>query len=121
MSSTEAVHLFSNGFEFECWRARNCDRCIKEPTCDLYDALFSDGLQPGLYQGQVLPETAARLGYTDEYEGVLGWPCLERRPGAPGDAIEETPAAREVRKAGGVMLPGFESVAVKSDGERYPS
>jgi hypothetical protein len=111
----EGIHIFSNGFEFRCWEERNCARCVKGsgpdqlPTCDLLAALFTDGLLDGLYQGQVLPETADRLGYTDEYLGVLGWPCKEREPGAPGQTPEPAPAQREMVKAGAAQLPGFEA------------
>lgn len=117
MSESRGIHLFSNGSEFECWEARNCARCVKESNCDLLSALFTDGLAEGLYQGQVTPETAARLGYTDEYIGVLGWPCKERR----ADAEPPTPAAREMRKAGADMLPGFDVVPVRTVDRGYPS
>jgi hypothetical protein len=110
----EGIHLFSNGTEFDIWESRNCSRCIKEPTCDLLNKLFTDGLEDGLYQGQVLPETAARLGYSDEYQGQYGWPCAERQ----AQADPPPPAAREMRKAGGVMLPGFDAVPTADTGEK---
>lgn len=107
MAAEIGVHLFSNGTEFEWWQARNCQRCVRESSCNLYDALFTDGLLPGLYQGQVTSETAARLGYTDAYLGVLGWPCAERQ----ADAEPVAPAAVEMVMAGADMLPGFEGAA----------
>ncbi len=58
-----------------------------------------------MYQGQVFPETAERLGWSDEYIGVLGWPCKEKR----ADNEPPTPAAVEMRNAGATLLPGFGS------------
>ena len=110
MSSTEAVHLFSNGTEFEIWEHNNCSRCVKEPTCDLLAALFTDGLAEGLYQGQVFPETAARLGYSEaEHGGMAAWPCKERR--ASGETAP--PAQHEVARAGTPLLPGLDEVPEK--------
>lgn len=115
---SDGIHLFSNGFEFECWTERNCDHCVKDiMTCDLVAALFDDSEIHGLPSGNVTTETAERLGYTDEYIGVLGWPCKERQT----DAEPPTPAAHEVRAAGAVMLPGFGDVAVKPVTRGYPS
>src|SRR5688572_19600475 len=101
----KGIHLFSNGTEWDIWEARNCRHCIKEPQCDLADAIFSDGVvTPGLYQGQVTPETAARLGYTDERVGILNSPCKERQ----ADAAPPTPAATQMKIAGAQPLPGFD-------------
>lgn len=112
--SDQGVHLFSNGFEFECWTERNCDRCVRFPNCDLLAALFTDGLAEGMYQGQVTPETAERLGYTDEYIGVLGWPCKERQ----AQDAPPAPAAVEMVKAGAEMLPGFDATTPPTTGAR---
>lgn len=112
------IHLFSSGFEWDNWQARNCDRCIKNPTCELQDAIFSDELIHDIPNGSVTPETAEALGYSDEYIGVLGWPCKERQT----DAAPPTPAAVEMKKAGVAQLPGFDDVPERpADGDRRPS
>lgn len=108
MSGTKGVHLFSNGFEHDCWDEANCCRCIKQPTCDLINRLFTDSIDHDLPNGNVTEETARRLGYTRDYLRVLGWPCAERQPGVPGEEPPPDPAAVEMRKAGAAALPGFE-------------
>ena len=115
--SEHGIHLFSNGSEFEAWRGRNCARCVKEPSCDLYNALFTDSLTHDIPNGNVTAETAERLGYTAACRGVLGWPCNERQADDGGPK----PAAHEVAQAGTDMLPGFDAVALKPDGARYPT
>ncbi len=106
MADSVGVHLFSSGFEWDNWEARNCDRCVKQSDCDLQDAFFLDSLDHGLPDGNVTLDTADRAGYSDEYIGVLGWPCKERttEPVAPSGPA---PAVVEMRKAGAAMLPGF--------------
>jgi hypothetical protein len=106
---SDGIHLFSNGFEGDCWQERNCDRCVKQDACDLQDALHQDSIIHDLPCGSVTLETASRLGYTDAYWNVLGWPCAERR----ADKEPPTPAATEMVKAGAGMLPGFADIAAK--------
>jgi hypothetical protein len=114
---SEDIHLFSNGTEWDIWESRNCDRCVKQGACDLADAIFDDSIVHDLEHGDVLPETAARLGYSEaEHGGTVGWPCKERR----ADAEPTTTAATEMVKSGADMLPGFEDVAPKPADRRYP-
>ncbi len=109
--SGEGVHIFSNGWEYDCWSSRNCDRCVKEPSCDLIDALFTDSLVENLPNGSVKQETADRLGYKPEYIGVLRWPCAEIEQGLPGEqsVAPPKPAAHVMRDAGAMTLPGLEA------------
>lgn len=116
---TEGIHLFSNGFEFDVWQGVNCNGCVKQPTCDLYDAIFTDPLTHGVPHGSVTQETAELLGYTSGYLGVLRWPCKARQ--IQGHEHFPKPAAHEVSSAGGTMLPGMEDVAVRPDERKYPS
>lgn len=99
---SEGIHLFSNGTEFEWWHEKNCGSCVKEPTCELYNALFTDSLTHGLPSGNVTAETAEALGYRPEYLGVLDWPCKARQTETP-----QPSGAREMAEAGAAMLPGF--------------
>lgn len=71
---SERVHIFSNGFEWDHWEAANCDRCVKEPTCDL----LRGGIAESFVSGDFAPATAARMGYTPDLSSTLGWPCKER-------------------------------------------
>lgn len=114
---TEGIHLFSNGFEWDHWQGRNCSRCVKRPTCDLYDAIFTDSEMTDIPNGSVTTATAERLGYSNAYAGVLAWPCKERQ----AEDMPPRPAAHEVSSAGGIMLPGFADVAVRPTERKYPS
>ena len=104
---TERIHLFANGYEYDNWEARNCDRCVKAPTaswggaCDLNDAITEAMVTDGTFA----PEIVARFGWKPEYHAVLGWPCKEFQ--AEGK-IEPKPAAREMADAGAAHLPGME-------------
>ncbi len=105
------IHVFSNGTEFDIWEHNNSSRCVKEPSCDILAALFMDGLEEGLYQGQVKPETAKRLGVPAD--GRERWWCLERQtetdePTWPPPLIEGEP----------VQLPGFDQVDEKPAEQR---
>lgn len=108
MSDNAGVHLFSNGFEFECWTEANCAQCPRDYlSCDLASALFDDSLTHDLPSGNVTEATAARLGYTEDFLGHLGWPCKERETVASWpDGVP--PAADEMAKAGATPLPGFD-------------
>jgi hypothetical protein len=88
---------WSNGTDWEIWEANNCDRCIKEPTCDLILAAFLNG---GL-----TAEMAERMGWKDEYEITGRWFCAERET----EPAPPKPAALEMAEAGAQQLPGFES------------
>lgn len=111
----ERIHLWSNGFEFDHFEARNCARCVKsgdlenEPSCDLYDAITEAMCGDGSFS----PEIVARFGWQEEYRAVLGWPCKEFQAEGP---IEPKPAAREMQEAGATMLPGFDVAPVPSGG-----
>lgn len=97
------VHIFSNGFEFRCWEAKNCDRCVKEPSCEI---IFGDGGigTSFLGDGMFSQEMADRMGYSAECIGVLGWTCAE----FSDVPIGPKPAAHVMRDAGALMLPGLE-------------
>jgi len=102
MSDQGTVHIFSNGFEFECWFARNCDRCVKEPTCDLLRG--DGGIVDSFLTGLFTQKAADRMGYSAECIGVLGWPCAEFSDVPTGPK----PAAHVMRDAGALTLPGLE-------------
>jgi hypothetical protein len=121
---SEGIHLFSNGTEFEIWEHNNCSRCVKEPTCDLLAALFTDGLAEGMYQGQVLPETAARLGYSEaEHGGRAGWLCKERQTHDTQPPAEQQPEPWPPPAVEGepVPLPGFDVPERPAERGGYPS
>lgn len=94
------VHIFSNGFEFECWAEANCDRCVLwDNGCPL-----AEGIVDAFIHGSFASEIAARMGFRPELKAVLGWPCAERRETPPTEAEI---AVREMRANGAAMLPGF--------------
>lgn len=113
---SKGIHLFSSGFEWDNFEARNCSKCVKEPTCDLILAMFGGGVINDLPVGSVTAEVAERLGWSDEYIGVLGWPCKERQ----ADAAPPTPAATAMKQAGASMLPGFDVPARPAEEGRRP-
>jgi hypothetical protein len=84
----ERVYVFSNGFEFDCWQERNCDRCAKNRSCDLFDAIMIGSAEDGL----VSQDISERMGYSDDLRFVLGWPCKEfvLAAAAPGAGQEGT-------------------------------
>ena len=80
---SESVSVFGNGFEYDNWHARNCERCAKgyiEPEgpyqCDIEEAVDV---------AEVSPALAERMGYYEkarvyDARGIpyLGWPCKKR-------------------------------------------
>lgn len=110
---SEGVHLFSNGFEFDCWTERNCTGCIvKVDMCPLIGRMFDDSIKYGLPSGNVTARTAERLGYSTEYIGHLGWPCKARKTQPDPRPSEASPAMRDMRRTGATPLPGFDAVPV---------
>lgn len=111
----EAIHLFSNGSEFDFWESGNCPGCVKRRTCDILDALFTDSITHDLPNGSVTPETAERIGYTHDRRNDLRWTCKERqeRSFEPPHEPAPSPAVREMRRAGAAMLPGLDQVPEK--------
>lgn len=100
MPDTERVHIWSNGTEFMIWEDNNCDRCVKEPTCELVygpggigEAFLGDGL--------LAATVAARMGHTGSAEFF----CRERQTEGP---VLPKPAAQEMAEAGAAMLPGLD-------------
>lgn len=87
---------WSNGTEWEIWEHNNCSRCVKEPTCDLIGDAF--------LHGGLTTETAARMGWKDEYDATRRWWCAELDVAQP----PPKPAARVMEDAGAVRLPGFD-------------
>lgn len=105
---SERSRLWSNGFEFENFEAKNCDRCVKgfnneenEPMCDLFDAIGDAMVGDGTFA----PEIVARFGWKEAYRAVLGWPCKEYQAEGP---ILPKPAAVEMERAGAARLPGMD-------------
>lgn len=107
MSGT--VHIFSNGFEFECWSAANCDRCTKEPTCTLLRG--DGGIVDSFIDGLFTQKAADRMGYRPELSNTLGWPCAEFSDEPPVRAPWPKPAAHVMRDAGAPTLPGLEPIS----------
>lgn len=87
---------WSNGTDWEVWSSNNCDRCVKEPTCDLIGSFF--------LEGGLTAETAQRVGWTAAYDIDRRWFCAERQT----EPAPSKPAAREMADAGATMLPGFD-------------
>jgi hypothetical protein len=90
---------WSNGTEWLIWESNNCDRCVKQATCDLPSSAW--------LEGGLTAETAARMGWQDEYQETGRWFCAERElPDAP-----PKPAALVMAEAGAQQLPGMEAVS----------
>ena len=87
---SERVRIFSNGFEYEAWTERNCDRCPKAGACEIEEALSS----ACVLDGTIAPEVAERLGYREDLRATLGWPCKERTAG-PTVPPEQLPLPAE--------------------------
>lgn len=99
MSGT--VHIFSNGFEFECWSAANCDRCVKVKRCSLLNG--KGGIVDSFADGLFSQKAADRMGFKPENKAVLGWRCAEFSDQRP----PSKPRTKR-RAAGEVALPGLE-------------
>jgi hypothetical protein len=70
----EPIRPWANGFEWDCWQERNCDRCSKNDACELQDAILIESA----WDGVISEATAERVGYSGACFAVLGWPCRER-------------------------------------------
>ena len=72
------IYPFSNGTQFDCWNARNCERCTKydgqtNGLCEISDALTVAYID----DGTVTPEMSKRMGH-EAHRGDYTWDCPER-------------------------------------------
>ncbi len=80
---SEPIRPFSNGTEFQSWKATNCERCRlgydrEHPMgwqCQIEAAIDLASIK----DGTIAPSIAKRMGYdSDTFE--LAWACPEKQP-----------------------------------------
>lgn len=96
LAKTRTVRIFSNGDDYRDWQWNNCDRCVKQPSCDLEEIVASASVLDGL----ISQDAATRLGVP--VTGDPRWYCLER--------VKIVPVPQ--------ALPGFDAVPADTTGAK---